>query len=66
MLRRVLSMAASPGNSSEADLLSYLFFDRSYTSEIETRGFEDAMRREEMLAAFFESQRVTPDPTHQE
>ena len=57
MLRRLMAMAASPGRSSEADLLSYLYFDRSYTSELETRGFEDCKHQQDEIAAFFESSR---------
>ena len=60
MLRRLLSMAANPGASSEADLLSYLYFDRAYTAELETRGFDDARANQEALATFFEAARQNP------
>jgi len=53
MLRRLLSMASNPGDSAEADLLSYLYFDQTYTAELEALGFRDAARQEERLAAFF-------------
>ncbi len=36
----------------ESDLLSYLFFDRAFTGQLEALGFEDARRREEELVAF--------------
>lgn len=35
----------------EADLLSYLYFDRAFTSELIALGREDARRQEEQLAA---------------
>jgi NTE family protein len=37
----------------EADLLSYLFFDTSYTRKLLELGFEDAERQESALAEFF-------------
>ena len=61
LLRRMLNMAANPGASVEADLLSYLFFDKAYTAELESRGFEDTRRQEENLAAFFERSRSSSD-----
>lgn len=39
-------------HSGEADLLSYLLFDKSFTAEAERIGFEDAQRQEERIAAF--------------
>ena len=38
----------------ESDMLSYLFFDRAFTSEIEQLGYEDAEKREEELVAFLD------------
>ncbi|MFO0751349.1 MAG: patatin-like phospholipase family protein [Myxococcota bacterium] len=37
----------------EADLLSYLYFDREYTGTLEALGYEDARRQEEALARLF-------------
>lgn len=34
----------------EADLLSYIYFDRAYTGALEALGFEDARRQEEAIA----------------
>ena len=38
---------------SQADMLSYLLFDRAYTGLLEQMGYEDARAQEEALAAFF-------------
>lgn len=48
-LRKVLEGAAS-NTGPDADLLSYVYFDRAFTAEVERIGFEDARRREEELA----------------
>lgn len=37
----------------DADLLSYVYFDRQYTGAIEQLGYEDAARQEEALARLF-------------
>ena len=50
-LRRALDFFADHGNE-EADLLSYLYFDRGFTATIEELGWEDARRQEEQLARF--------------
>lgn len=41
---------ASGSSGSDADLLSYIYFDREYTGAVERLGFEDARRREEEIA----------------
>ncbi|HJN75443.1 MAG TPA: patatin-like phospholipase family protein [Myxococcota bacterium] len=50
---RLLLDLISDREGGEADLMSYLFFDRSYTAEIERLGWEDARDCEEQLATFF-------------
>jgi len=50
---RFLLDLISDREGGEADLLSYLFFDRGYTGQIERLGWEDARAKEEELAAFF-------------
>lgn len=50
--RFLLSSIASQEDANEADLLSYLLFDKSYTGALEALGYEDAARREEALARF--------------
>ncbi len=42
------------GESTEADLLSYVLFDRDYSSDLIELGMSDARAREEELVAFFE------------
>lgn len=49
---RFLLDSISDREGKEADLLSYLFFDRCYTSELERLGWEDARAKEEELARF--------------
>ncbi len=51
--RMLLRNIASQESGAEADLLSFLYFDRSFTAEIEALGWEDAARREDELAALF-------------
>ncbi|MCB9745617.1 MAG: patatin-like phospholipase family protein [Alphaproteobacteria bacterium] len=53
-LSRLLGLVADNANAGEgeSDLLSYLYFDRAFTAQIEALGFEDAARREEELMAF--------------
>ncbi len=48
---RMLLRAMSGGdNSTEADLMSYLYFDSAFTAEIEQLGYEDARRMETEIA----------------
>ncbi|MCP4918026.1 MAG: hypothetical protein GY913_14025 [Proteobacteria bacterium] len=49
---RFLLDTISDREGHEADLLSYLFFDRCYTSTLERLGWEDARAQEQELAAF--------------
>ncbi len=49
-LRKVLRWAAERDGAPDADLLSYLYFDKAYTGALERLGFEDAKRHEEALA----------------
>jgi NTE family protein len=41
---------AAAQSGPDADLLSYIYFDRQYTSVLEALGFEDARRNEEAIA----------------
>ena len=50
--RFMLSTVA--GDSEEADLLSYLLFDASYTAVIEDLGYQDAVARESEIIRFLE------------
>jgi len=50
MLLRSMGFGDAP---LEADLLSYLFFDKSYTQPIMQLGFDDAARMRESLVTFF-------------
>jgi len=51
---RVLLKALDLGDAPfEADLISYLLFDASYTRRLIALGYEDARRQESELAAFF-------------
>jgi hypothetical protein len=50
LLQRALGFA---GEALEADLLSYLLFDRIYTEPLVQLGIEDARRQEEELLRFF-------------
>lgn len=55
-LRWMLSFIADRANTGESDLLSFLYFDRAYTAQLEALGYEDAERCEEELAALFEAE----------
>ena len=50
--RMLLKAIANRESPNEADLLSYLLFDKTYTAVIEQLGFQDARYREEEIAAF--------------
>jgi len=50
LLQRALGLAGEPF---EADLLSYVLFDRIYTAPLVQLGIEDARRQEEELLRFF-------------
>jgi NTE family protein len=51
---RVLLKALDLGDAPfEADLLSYVLFDASYTRRLVALGYEDARRQENELAEFF-------------
>jgi NTE family protein len=50
LLQRALGLAGEPF---EADLLSYVLFDRLYTGPLVQLGVEDARRKEEELLRFF-------------
>jgi NTE family protein len=54
-LRWLLSMLADRPNgaSSDSDLLSYLYFDRSFTAEAEDLGWKDAEAQKDALLQFF-------------
>ena len=53
--RFMLSTVA--GDSEEADLLSYLLFDASYTAVIEDLGYQDAMAKETAITALKDASR---------
>jgi NTE family protein len=48
-VRYLLSRIVDENNRTEADLLSYLFFDRVFTGAVEALGYEDAKRNEARL-----------------
>jgi NTE family protein len=48
-VRRLLGAVAADEDQKEADLLSYLFFDRVFTAPLAELGFEDARRQEEEI-----------------
>ena len=50
LLLRALDLGDAPF---EADLLSYVLFDGSYTRRLVALGYEDARLQEDELAAFF-------------
>ena len=53
-VRWLLSLIADQVNRAEgeSDLLSYLYFDRHFTGELEQLGYEDARRQEEDILRF--------------
>lgn len=51
--RRVIGRMADSEAVHENDLLSYLLFDGNYASELIRLGYEDAVRQEDELLAFF-------------
>lgn len=53
-LRQLLDRAAG-SSSADADLLSYIYFDREYTGTLEALGYEDAKRQEDALARLMAS-----------
>lgn len=55
-IRWLLGMVADKANADEgeSDFLSYLYFDRAFTGQLEALGYEDARRREEELAGFLQ------------
>jgi NTE family protein len=54
-LRWLLSALADRQNAEggESDLLSYLYFDRAFTEQLEDLGYQDAEAQQEQLAAHF-------------
>ena len=56
--RLLLSTVAAREGEEDADLLSYLLFDRCYTAELERLGWEDARDKEEDLAGFLTGTRA--------
>jgi len=52
-IRLALRTLGFVGTPFEADLLSYLFFDRQYTTPLLKLGLEDARRQEKALIGFF-------------
>jgi len=53
LLRLAARSASGEGSSHEADLLSYLLFDRAYVGPLVELGFRDAGAQEEELCRFF-------------
>ncbi len=52
-VRQLLGSIAGGEHQKEADLMSYLFFDRNFTAAIEDLGYSDAAHHEEELATLF-------------
>jgi NTE family protein len=54
-VRWLLGLLADRQNEAggESDLLSYLYFDRAFTEQLEDLGYADAERQQERLARFF-------------
>jgi NTE family protein len=62
-LARLITHGAVRGTPpNEADLLSYLFFDRRYTEQLVELGREDARRREEDIIRTLTGQKLTTMP----
>jgi NTE family protein len=57
---RILMRGIDQQEPGEADLLSYLLFDRAYTGALERLGWEDAAHREEELARLFADDAARP------
>ena len=53
LLRRAFGRLAEGEGRTEADLLSYLLFDRRFTRELIELGWHDAERRHDEIVAFF-------------
>ncbi len=60
---RMLLRSLAGEGPGEADLLSYLLFDRAYTGELEALGWSDAAAQEDELVALF-SEETRPPPFH--
>lgn len=52
-IRFLLERIVGATSEVEADLLSYLYFDREYTGQLEALGHEDAQRAEEAIARLY-------------
>jgi NTE family protein len=62
-LARIITRAAARGTPpDEADLLSYLFFDRRFTAPLVELGREDARRRENDIIQTLTGQKLTAAP----
>lgn len=59
-----LMQRIASGEGADADLLSYVFFDRAYTGELEALGFEDARALEESIVALVAPDLSEPRPEH--
>jgi hypothetical protein len=55
-------MATRGTPANEADLLSYLFFDRRFTQPLIELGREDARRREDDIVQTLTGQKLTAAP----
>jgi NTE family protein len=56
MARRFIGRMADREAAHENDFLSYLLFDGAYASELIRLGYEDAVRQEDELIAFYTEQ----------
>jgi len=61
-LRAMLATIADRGHASESDLLSYLYFDRAFTAQLEQLGFEDAQRKESQIVELLDTESVALGP----